>query len=115
VRRSHRLFLSVVLSLPLPAVIAAQTSPNAAVQKAVQTITTADIRRRIRIIADDSMRGRDTPSPELDKVAVYIAGEYRRFELKPAGDSGRFEQRYSLDRVQIVAESSVTICTRSSE
>ncbi|PYP15674.1 MAG: hypothetical protein DMD54_11550 [Gemmatimonadetes bacterium] len=89
--------------------IAAQTSPNAVVQKAVQTITTADIRRRIGIIADDSMRGRDTPSPELDEVAAYIAHEYRGFGLKPAGDSGRFEQRYSLDRVQIVAESSVVL------
>jgi len=109
VRRSHRLLLSVALSLPLPTVIAAQTSPNAVVQKAVQTITTADIRRRIGIIADDSMRGRDTPSPELDEVAAYIAHEYRGFGLKPAGDSGRFEQRYSLDRVQIVAESSVVL------
>ena len=108
-RRSHRLLLSVALSLPLPTVIAAQTSPNAVVQKAVQTITTADIRRRIGIIADDSMRGRDTPSPELDEVAAYIAHEYRGFGLKPAGDSGRFEQRYSLDRVQIVAESSVVL------
>jgi hypothetical protein len=110
VRHPHRLLLlSVALSLPLPAVIAGQASTNAAVQKAVQSITTADIRRRIGIIADDSMRGRDTPSPELDKVATYIAGEYRRLGLKPAGDSGHFEQRYSLDRVQIVPESSVVL------
>lgn len=79
----------------------------ASVQRAAQSITPADIQRRINIIADDSMRGRDTPSPELDKVAVYIAGEFRRFGLKPAGDNGTFIQRYSLDRLQIVAESSV--------
>src|SRR5688572_32870715 len=53
------------------------------------------------------MRGRDTPSPEIDETAAYIAGEFRRFGLKPAGDNGSFIQRYSLDRLQIVAESSV--------
>jgi len=77
------------------------------VQRAAQTISPEDIRRRIGIIADDSMRGRDTPSPELDKVAQYIAREYRRLGLKPGGDNGSFLQRYPIDRVQVVAESSV--------
>ncbi|HWC74442.1 MAG TPA: M20/M25/M40 family metallo-hydrolase [Gemmatimonadales bacterium] len=103
----QRLLRSILVTLSLPAALAGQAPANSSAQRAAQTITTQDIRRRIGIIADDSMRGRDTPSPELDKVAAYIAGEYRRFGLKPAGDSGRFEQRYSLDRVQIVAESSV--------
>ena len=76
-------------------------------QRAAQTISPEDIRRRIGIIADDSMRGRDTPSPELDKVAQYIAREYRRLGLKPGGDNGSFLQRYPIDRVQVVAESSV--------
>jgi peptidase M28-like protein len=76
------------------------------VQRAAQTISPEDIRRRIGIIADDSMRGRDTPSPELDKTAQYIAGEYRRLGLKPGGDRGTFIQRYSLDRVKVVGDSS---------
>ena len=80
---------------------------QAPLQRAAQTISPDDIRRRIGIIADDSMRGRDTPSPELDKVAQYIAGEYRRFGLKPAGDRGTFIQRYALDRVRIQGDSSV--------
>ena len=79
---------------------------QAPVQRAARTISPEDIRRRIGIIADDSMRGRDTPSPELDKTAQYIAGEYRRLGLKPGGDRGTFIQRYSLDRVKIVADSS---------
>jgi len=83
------------------------TQSPTSLQRAAQTISPDDIRRRINIIADDSMKGRDTPSPELDKTAAYIAGEYRRFSLKPAGDGGTFIQRYSLDRVQVLAESSV--------
>ena len=96
--------LRVLSLLLLPSVLAAQ-SP-ASVQRAVRSIIPDDIKRRIGIIADDSMRGRDTPSPELEKVATYIAGEFRRFGLTPGGDNGSFLQRYSLDRVQFVAESS---------
>ena len=76
------------------------------VQQAAQSITESDLRRRIGIIAADSMRGRDTPSPELDEVAAYIAGEYKRLGLRPAGDGNDYLQRYSLDRVQIVGDSS---------
>jgi hypothetical protein len=79
----------------------------ATVQQAARTISPDDIRRRIGIIADDSMRGRDTPSPELDKVAQYIGREYRRLRLKPGGDSGSFIQRYAIDRVEIRGDSSV--------
>jgi len=99
-----RATLRVLSLLLLPGVVAAQ-SP-ASVQRAVQSITPADVLRRIGIIADDSMRGRDTPSPELEKVAAYIASEFRRVGLKPGGDDGTYLQRYSLDRVQVVAESS---------
>lgn len=88
-----------------PALLGAQTPIS--VQQAVQSITPQDIRRRIGIIADDSMRGRDTPSPELEKVAAYIAGAFRRFGLKPGGDTGSFLQRYAIDQVQVVADSSV--------
>jgi hypothetical protein len=97
--------LRVLSLLLLPGVLAAQ-SP-ASVQRAVESITPDDIRRRIGIIADDSMRGRDTPSPELEEVAAYIAAEFRRIGLKPGGDNGTFLQRYSLDRVQFVSDSSV--------
>jgi hypothetical protein len=97
--------LHVLSLLLLPGVLTAQ-SP-ASVQRAVQSITPDDIRHRIGIIADDSMRGRDTPSPELEKVATYIASEFRRVGLKPGGDNGTFLQRYALDRVQFVPDSSV--------
>ena len=40
-----------------------------------QSITAADVKRRIGIIANDSMGGRDTPSRGLDATARYIAAE----------------------------------------
>src|SRR5216683_6668599 len=88
----------------LPGLLAAQ-SP-ASVKEAVSSITAADVIRRIGILADDSMLGRATPSPQLDKVAAYIAAQFRRFGLKPGGDNGNYEQRYPLTSMAIVPESS---------
>jgi len=98
--------LSILEALLIAVLLASSLFAQSPVQQAAHTISPEDIRRRIGIIADDSMRGRDTPSPELDEVAAYLAGEYRRLGMKPAGGNGRYLQRYSLDRVQVVAESS---------
>jgi hypothetical protein len=85
--------------LLFPCILAAQTP--ASLQRAVQSITAEDIRRRIAILAHDSTRGRDTPSPELEKVASWIAAEFRRFGLRPGGTDGTYLQRYAILRKQI--------------
>jgi hypothetical protein len=87
----------VLIALGLPAPAAAQHG----VARAVASITSRDIAARIGVIADDSMRGRATPSPELDKVAAYLAGEFRRFGLAPGGDAGTFIQHYTIERTQL--------------
>ena len=66
------------------------------VRRGLETITPADVKKRIEIIADDSMGGRDTPSPGLEATARYIAAEFQRAGLSPAGDRGSFIQRYPL-------------------
>src|SRR5437879_8740190 len=95
--------LALLLAV-LPGPAAAQRLVPAA--RGAASITAADVQRRIGIIADDSMLGRATPSPQLDKVAAYIAGEFQRFGLKPGGDNGSYQQRYPLTSVAIVPESS---------
>ena len=52
---------------------------------AAATITAADLAVRVGIIADDSMMGRWTPSPELLKAAGYLAAELDRLGLQPGG------------------------------
>nr|MBA3759669.1 hypothetical protein [Gemmatimonadales bacterium] len=42
---------------------------------AAETITEDDVMRRVRAIAADSMMGRDTPSPGLERTAGYVASE----------------------------------------
>ena len=82
----------------LPGALLAQTP--ASVQVGANSITPEDIRRRIGILADDSMMGRATPSAQLENAARYIAAEFRRFGLKPGGEGGYF-QRYGILRRQL--------------
>jgi len=92
-------YLSGLWLLLVPCSLAAQ-SP-ASLKRAVNSITPEDVQRRIGVLADDSMRGRDTPSPELEKVASYIAAEFRRFGLAPGGDNRTYFQRYGILRRQV--------------
>lgn len=62
---------------------------------AAATITADDFDRRIRVIAHDSMRGRWTPSPELEATAAWIADELRAMGVS-GGMDGQYIQRYSV-------------------
>src|SRR5947209_7010664 len=42
-------------------------------------------------LADDSLEGRNTGSEGYRKAAVYVAGEFERAGLQPAGTSGYFQ------------------------
>jgi hypothetical protein len=85
--------------LLVPCALAAQIPPSAA--RAVSVITPADVQHRIALLADDSMMGRATPSPQLEQAARYIAGEFERFGLKPGGEGGTYFQRYPLSSLHV--------------
>ena len=55
-------------------------------------ITANDLRTRLYQIADDSMMGRRIGELGNYKATDYIAREYRRLGLKPAGDNGTYFQ-----------------------
>ncbi|MBW3553483.1 MAG: M28 family peptidase [Gemmatimonadetes bacterium] len=97
-----------VLLLPLlaacggpgaPATAPVAPTPEAAAEAAAATITAQDIGRRIHALAHDSARGRDTPSPELEKAATYLAEQFRAMGLQPAGEAGTFIDRWDYDLV----------------
>jgi len=94
----------------------AQSAPGqpaaAAVRRAAEGITEAGMRRRMAALSDDSMRGRDTPSPELDQTAAYVATEFRRLGLRPGGDRGTFIQRYPVRRTRMDSTSYVEASVR---
>ena len=81
--------------LALMAAALLASAPGAHAQAAAaRTITPVEIQRHVATIADDSMRGRDTPSPGLEMTAAYAAAQLASYGIRPAGDSGSFIQRY---------------------
>src|SRR3954470_24464372 len=58
----------------------------------VPDITANDLRTRLYQFADDSMRGRRIGEPGNAKGTAYIASEFQRLGLKPAGDNGTYFQ-----------------------
>ena len=55
-------------------------------------ITPADLQKRLYAIADDSMLGRETGSEGAYKASAYVAAEFQRLGLEPAGDNGTYFQ-----------------------
>jgi hypothetical protein len=72
----------------------ASVSADASLAAAASSIRPADFFARIGFLASDALGGRDTPSPGLEAAAAYIASEFHRFGLRPAGDPGSFVQRW---------------------
>lgn len=97
--RLARLLAPALVALAAP--LAAQNTTPPAITRAAQTITEADVKRRIYIIADDSMQGRDTPSRGLDLTAQYVADQFKSFGLKPGGGNGKYIMRYGVRKVRL--------------
>jgi hypothetical protein len=60
-------------------------------QGALELVTAEDMRGHLSFIASDALEGRKTPSRGLDIAAEYIAAQFRRAGLEPAGDDGYFQ------------------------
>ncbi len=50
----------------------------------------------VKYLASDALKGRATGTPELEKAAKYIAGEFRKAGLKPAGAGGAWLQAFPV-------------------
>ncbi len=78
-------------------------------------ITEADLRRRLYLIADDSMMGRESGSEGDYKAADYVASEFRRLGLEPAGENGTYFQTVPFWRAAIDPTSRIEVDGRPLE
>ncbi|NJD20102.1 MAG: M20/M25/M40 family metallo-hydrolase [Gemmatimonadetes bacterium] len=97
--------LAFPLTLAFPAALAAQSAGTGR-EGAAATITQDEFAWRVGVIAHDSMQGRDTPSPGLDRTAEWIASEFRRLGLRGGAGEGSFIQRYPLVQTVLDVEAS---------
>ena len=84
----------------------------AAVMAAVLAATVQDGRRwwsYVQYLADDKLEGRNTGSAGHRKAAAYVAGEFERAGLKPAGTEGYIQPVRFVTRRLKETESSLTL------
>ncbi len=99
---------SAALLLSLAAVACDQGAESAesaapigmSAEAALASITADDLRQKVFTLAADSMRGRDTPSPEIEATAVWIASQMEAAGLKPGAADGTWIHRYTHDRFE---------------
>jgi hypothetical protein len=92
--RTKRPVLAVCLAFQL--VLRTQLSVSqdkipAHLQSVLDAISANSLRGHLSFIASDLLEGRDSPSRGLDIAAEYIAAQFRRAGLEPAGGDGYFQ------------------------
>lgn len=60
----------------------------------------------VRVLADDSMKGRQTGSEEFLKAAAYVVEKFKSYGLEPAGVDGSFYQPVRFDVQRVLADQS---------
>ena len=104
------LFCSALLA----SAVAGDTLPPG-VGSALDRISADSLRGHVSFLASDLLQGRDTPSFGLDVAAEYIAAQFRRTGLEPAGGDGYFQTaRFvqstpNLNGFELHQESCVTV------
>ncbi|NCP63479.1 MAG: M28 family peptidase [Paraglaciecola sp.] len=59
------------------------------------------IKSHLRFLSDDLLEGRDTGARGHEIAALYIAAEFEKYGLKPAGDDGTFMQRINFIQANV--------------
>lgn len=80
-----------------------------ATQVHAQAVRPEPLRTRLTALAHDTMMGRDPGTPGNFKAAEYVAAEFRRFGLTPAGDSGTYFQKVTLGRSALDPSSDLSV------
>jgi len=85
-----------ILSAPL--VSAPPPALTAEEQAVLSGISPDSLRANLSFLASDDLKGRYTPSPELDIAASFIAARFRGAGLEPLGDQDYFQVAHMVRR-----------------
>jgi hypothetical protein len=98
----------LIALLLLPAGLAAQGAvrPSSPVPAAITAIREADLRRDLFAMASPAMRGREGGTLDEMKASIWVADQYRRIGLVPAGENGTWFQWFNITRTRVSVTSS---------
>ena len=99
-----RFFLAALAALaaPLPAQSAARSPARRSdLPTGYTAIREADLRRDVGEMASPAMRGREGGTVDEMRASMWVAEQYRRIGLKPAGDDGTWFQWFDMTRTRV--------------
>jgi hypothetical protein len=71
-------------------------SPQPKADETKQAYTAEEFLAPIKYLASDELKGRGDGTPELNQAADYIASQFKRDGLRPAGDQGTYLQHFTI-------------------
>ena len=97
------LLLAALAALPL----AAQPGPRRGeIPRAYTAVREADLRRDVEVMASPAMRGREGGTIDEMRASMWLAEEYRRIGLVPAGENGSWFQWFDVVRTRVSSAAS---------
>ncbi|MBD2700880.1 M28 family peptidase [Spirosoma sp. BT702] len=116
-RHLYTSFLLAFVALLGPNVAKSQSDAiPAQVQQVAKTVRPEAIKNHMRILANDSLKGRKPGSRGFDMAAEYVVNQFKTLGLQPAGENKTYRQNVPLGRWQVKEENStVTLITKGEE
>ncbi len=101
------LFTTLTPSLLIQSVFAQQDIAED-LKPALAKITESSVTSTVTFLSSDEMKGRDTPSPELQIASAYVASRFRGAGLTGIGDDGSYFQTNEIATV-VIPTSGLTV------
>ncbi|MFT4807616.1 MAG: Zn-dependent M28 family amino/carboxypeptidase [Paraglaciecola sp.] len=93
--------LSLSLSIILTALLLVACQSDQVQQTSEVSADGSKIKSHIRFLSDDLLEGRDTGARGHEIASIYIATEFEKYGLTPAGDNGTYMQRVNFVQAKI--------------
>ena len=93
--------LNLGFGIILTAVLLVACQSEQVQQTSDVTADTSRIKSHIRFLSDDLLEGRDTGARGHEIASLYIAAEFEKYGLTPAGDNGTYMQRVNFVQAYI--------------
>ena len=86
-----------LLSFPVASAVSQQTTTTtSAASRAAAAVDSNSLRAHLEFLADDALEGRRPGTRGAELAAKYIAAQFRRLGLEPAGDKGTYYHKVPI-------------------
>lgn len=99
----------ILLFLFAVAFVNGQENKDAALLKAMHSISSHDLMEYVKVQCDDKYQGRLTGTKEYQECAEWLAGEFSGWGLVPAGDNGTWFQWFKMPYTLILPDCGVAL------